>query len=66
MTGTIWQYGEKAIIDLQLQKQYSGWKKEFWDVHPQKLKNAAKNCSMKCACYSKQVFAKVCMLLKTY
>lgn len=34
--------GEKAIIDLQLQKQYSGWKKDFWDVQQQKLTNAAK------------------------
>lgn len=34
--------GEKTIIDLQLQKQYSGWKKDFWDVQQQKLTNAAK------------------------
>lgn len=33
---------EKVIIDLQLQKQYSDWKKDFWDIQQQKLTNAAK------------------------
>lgn len=34
--------GEKVIIDLQLQKQYSEWKKDFRDIQQQKWKNAAK------------------------
>lgn len=33
---------EKVIIDLQLQKQYSDWKKDFWDIQQQKLTNAEK------------------------